>query len=60
MIFLDLTVWVKTKYFFNFFFNILEKTGYFNTGFIFLWYKNTNHYDAKLIEKYTRKYFFLD
>jgi hypothetical protein len=46
---------MKTIFFFKKKFNISEKTEYFNTGFVFLQYKNTNHYDTKLIEKYTGK-----
>ena len=38
----------KTKkhlfFFFNFFFDVLTKIGYFNTGFVSLRYKNTNQY----------------
>ena len=40
-------------FFLIFFFNISEKTGYFNTRFLSLRYKNKNQYYAKLIEKYT-------
>jgi len=39
----DLAVCMKTKYFFN----ILTKTRYFNTGFVSLQYKNTNQYWSK-------------
>jgi hypothetical protein len=38
----------KTFYFFYF---VLMKTRYFNTGFVSLQYKNTNQYCAKLIQK---------
>jgi hypothetical protein len=38
----DLAVSMKTKT--CFFFNVLTQTGYFNTGFVFLQYKNTNQY----------------
>ena len=42
----DLAVFKKTRHFFyNFPFAIfLEKTGYFNPGRVYLWYKNTNQY----------------
>ena len=33
------------------FFYVLMKTGYFNTGFVFLRYKNTNQYQAKFSRK---------
>jgi hypothetical protein len=33
----------------------LEKIRHFNTRILALQYKNTNRYQAKLIEKYTRK-----
>ena len=48
---------MKTKHLFYIynFCNILEKTGYFNTKFISLQYKNTNQYESKLVEKYTGK-----
>ena len=35
----------------KFFFYVLMKTGYFNTGFVFLRYKNTNQYQAKFSRK---------
>jgi hypothetical protein len=41
--------------FYNFFCNVLTKTGYFNTGFVFLRYKNTNQFQAKWYKKYVGK-----
>jgi len=43
----------KTFYFifYLFFYFVLTKTRYFNTGFVSLQYKNTNQYCAKLIKK---------
>jgi len=41
----DLVVCIKTIFFcFIIFCNVSTKTGYFNTGFVSLQYKNTNHY----------------
>jgi len=46
----DLAVCTKTKhYFYFYFFNVLTKIEYFNTGFVSLQYKNTNQYCGKLI-----------
>jgi hypothetical protein len=51
LFFRDLAVCMKTKTFFY----ILTKTWYFNTGFVYLQYKNTNRYWSKYSKKYTRK-----
>jgi hypothetical protein len=53
----DLAVCMKTKYFF-YFFNVLTKTRYFNTGFISLQYKNTNRYWSKCNKKFCGKSYF--
>ena len=43
------------------FFNVLTKTGYFNTEFISLQYKNTNRYWSKCNKKiYRKSHFFLN
>ena len=39
----------------TFFFYVLTKTGYFNTGFVSLQYKNTNRYWSKYSNKITTK-----
>jgi len=42
---------MKTKHFFLFYiFDVSIKTGYFNTGFVSLRYKNTNQYQTILIK----------
>ena len=51
----DLAVCMKTKHFFIIFSNVLTKTGYFNTGFISLQYKNTNRYWSKCSKKICEK-----
>jgi len=39
----------------RYFFNVLTKTRYFNTGFAFLRYKNTNWYEPKFSKKIRRE-----
>jgi hypothetical protein len=41
--FQDFSEFESKTFFFNFF-DVLTKTGYFNTGFVSLRYKNTNQY----------------
>jgi len=50
----------KTFYFFIFyFFYVLTKTGYFNTGFVSLQYKNTNQYWSKCSKIFAENHKFL-
>jgi hypothetical protein len=42
-----------------FIFYVLTKTGYFNTGFVSLQYKNTNRYWSKYSNKITENHIFL-
>ena len=50
---------MKTKHFlFFYFFDDLTKTGYFNTGFVSLQYKNTNRYWPKCSNKLVENHIF--
>jgi len=53
----DLAICMKTKHFFCY---VLTKTRYFNTGFVFLQYKNTNQYWSKCSKIFAENHSFFE
>jgi hypothetical protein len=57
-LFYENTIWFLALRDKNIFFNVFTKTGYFNTGFVFLQYKVQTTIKQNLVEKYTENYNF--